>query len=176
MLVEKYNQEIQNIIAKYPSDQRKAAVMPLLHLVQREQMYIDHDSMVEIADILGMTATEVASVVGFYSLYYDKPNGKYHLQVCTDLPCALRGADNFLHELCQRLEIKPGETTSDGLISVEPVMCLAACDKAPMFQIHSGTGITYHQNQKVENAMSLIDQIRADAVRSGMIKPRSGND
>jgi len=107
----------------------------------------------------------VASIVGFYSLYYDQPAGKYHLQVCTDLPCALRGAEKFLEELCQRLGIKPGETTSDGLITVEPVMCLAACDRAPMFQVQSGEGLAYHENQTVEAALELIDSLRLEATR-----------
>ena len=123
--------------------QRRSAVMPLLYLAQREKMYVDREDMAEIADILGITTTEVASIVGFYSLYYDEPTGKYHIQVCTDLPCALRGAEQFLQELCARLGIQPGETTADGLITVEAVMCLAACDKAPMFQVQSGTGLEY---------------------------------
>lgn len=165
MIREKYAQEIQAILAKYPPDQKRAAVMPLIYLAQREQMYVDRQSMAEIAEILGISATEVASLVGFYSLYYDKPGGRYRLQVCTDLPCALRGAEKFLQELCERLGIRPGETTADGLITVEPVMCLAACDKAPMFQVQSGSGLTYHENQTVENALALIEELRAEAAR-----------
>jgi NADH-quinone oxidoreductase subunit E len=176
MLAEKYTQEIQSILAKYPQDERKSAVMPLLYLVQREQMYIDRESMAEIATILGISTTEVASVVGFYSLYYDKPTGKYHLQVCTDLPCALRGSDQFLEDLCQRLGIQPGETTSDGLITIEPVMCLAACDKAPMFQVQSGAGLTYHENQTVENALELIEQLRSEATLTGGITRRGSHE
>ena len=114
--------------------------MPLIYLAQREKMYVNREDMAEIGEILGISATEVASIVGFYSLYYDQPKGKYHIQVCTDLPCALRGAEHFLDELCSRLDIQPGETTADGLITVEAVMCLAACDKAPMFQVQSGVG------------------------------------
>jgi len=161
----KYAAEIETILAKYPPDQRRSAVMPLLHLAQRERMYVDRGTMAEIGEILGISTTEVASVVGFYSLYYDKPSGKFHIQVCTDLPCALRGADKFLSELCQRLGIQPGETTRDGLITIEAVMCLAACDKAPMFQVHSGTGLTYYENQTVENALKLIDDLRTIASR-----------
>lgn len=165
MLAEKYAQEIQAILAKYPPEQRRSAVMPLLYLAQRDKMYVNREDMAEIAAILGMTTTEVASVVGFYSLYYEEPKGKYHIQVCTDLPCALRGAEKFIEELCARLNIRPGETTEDGLITVEPVMCLAACDRAPMFQVQSGSGLTYHENQTVESALMLIEQLRADAAR-----------
>ena len=172
MIAEKYAQEIQAILAKYvgsgaPSaadlEKLRSAVMPLLYLAQRDKMYLDRQDMAEVAQILGLSATEVASIVGFYSLYYDKPGGRYRIQVCTDLPCALRGAEKFLTELCARLGVKPGETTSDGLITIEAVMCLAACDKAPMFQVQSGAGLEYHENQTVESALMLIEQLRADA-------------
>lgn len=165
MLAEKYAHEIQALLAKYPAEERRSAVMPLLYLAQRDKMFVSRQDMVEIAEILGISTTEVASVVGFYSLYYDQPKGRYHLQVCTDLPCALRGADKFLQELCSRLGIKPGETTADGLITVEAVMCLAACDRAPMFQVQSGEGLEYFENQTVENALSLIERLRLDAGR-----------
>jgi NADH-quinone oxidoreductase subunit E len=163
MLAEKYAQEVDEILAKYPPDQRRSAVMPLLYLAQRDKMHVNRQDMAEIAEILGLKATEVASIVGFYSLYYDQPKGKYHIQVCTDLPCALRGADQFLQALCERLNIEPGGTTSDGLITVEAVMCLAACDKAPMFQVQSGDGLQYYENQTVENAMAFIEALRADS-------------
>ena len=165
MLADKYAQEIQAILDKYPPGQRRSAVMPLLYLAQREKMYVNRADMAEIAEILGITPTEVATIVGFYSLYYDEPGGKYHIQVCTDLPCALRGADEFMQALCERLGIQPGETTEDGFITVEPVMCLAACDKAPMFQVQSGQGLAYYEDQTVESALDLIEQLRADAAR-----------
>jgi NADH-quinone oxidoreductase subunit E len=165
MLAEKYAQEIRTVLAKYPPEQRCSAVMPLIYLAQQEKMYVDRRDMAEIAEILGMSPTEVVSVVGFYSLYYDQPKGVYHIQVCTDLPCALRGAEQFLEQLCERLGIQPGETTPDGLITVEAVMCLAACDKAPMFQVQSGQGLEYYENQTVENALALIERLRTDAAR-----------
>ena len=170
MLAEKFATEIQTILAKYPPEERRAAVMPLLYLVQRDQLYVDRHSMSEIAEILGISTTEVASVVGFYSLYYDQPGGKYRIQVCTDLPCALRGAEQFMEQLCQRLGIKPGETTSDGLFTVEPVMCLASCDKAPMFQVQSGGGLAYYEDQTVENALALIEQLRTEVGSKGSAK------
>jgi NADH-quinone oxidoreductase subunit E len=177
-LAEKYSQEIQAILEKYPSDQRQSAVMPLLYLAQRDKMYVSREDMAEIGGILGISATEVASIVGFYSLYYDQPKGSYHFQVCVDLPCALRGADKFLEDLCDRLGIQPGGTTPDGLITIEAVMCLAACDKAPMFQVQSGAGLAYYENQTVENALGLIEQLRADASgrkATGREHGRNGN-
>ncbi|MFM8320914.1 MAG: NADH-quinone oxidoreductase subunit NuoE [Chloroflexota bacterium] len=163
MIAEKYAQEVQAILAKYPADQRRSAVMPLLYLAQREKMYVSREDMAEIGELIGVSATDVASIAGFYSLYYDAPAGKFRIQVCTDLPCALRGADRFLEGLCARLGIQPGQTTEDGLITVERVMCLAACDKAPMFQVQSGAGLAYHENQTVDSAMALIEQLRAEA-------------
>jgi NADH-quinone oxidoreductase subunit E len=175
-LAEKYAQEIQAILAKYPPEQRRCGVMPLIYLAQRERMHVDRKDMAEIAEILRISTTEVASIVGFYSLFYDKPGGRYRIQVCTDMPCALRGADKFLDELCARLGIKPGETTPDGLITVEGVMCLAACDKAPMFQVQSGAGLEYHENQTVENALGLIEQLRSDAARRRTIQNIAGRE
>jgi len=116
--------------------------------------------MSEIAEIIDVSPTEVASIVGFYSLYYDEPAGKYRIQVCTDLPCALRGAEQFLEKLCENLGIKVGETTPDGLITVERVMCLAGCDKAPMFQVQGSEGLTYHENQTAESVQALIESLR----------------
>lgn len=168
-LLEKYEHEVQAILTKYPPEQKRSAVMPLLYLAQRDavqetgRLYVSETVMQEVADLLDLDPTEVASIVGFYTLYYDHPTSRYRIQVCTDLPCALRGADHFLEQLCKRLNIKPGETTSDGIITVEPVMCLAACDKAPMFQLQSGDGLTYHENQTMESAMALIETLRNEA-------------
>jgi len=121
MLTEKYSEEIESILKKYPPDQKRAAVLPLLYLAQRE-------------------------------------GGKYRIQVCTDLPCALRGAEECLEKLCENLGIRVGETTPDGLVTIEKVMCLAGCDKAPLFQVQTSEGIEYHENQSVEKAMDLIDK------------------
>ena len=163
-LTEKYTEEIQRTLSKYPPDQKRSAVMPLLYIAQREKGHVTKQSIEEIAEILDITPTEVVSIVGFYTLYHDEPGGKYRIQVCNDLPCALRGADEFLEKLCENLGIKVGETTSDGLVTVEAVMCLAACDKAPMFQVQTGDGLTYHENQTVDSAGELIESWREKEV------------
>jgi NADH-quinone oxidoreductase subunit E len=155
---EKYADEIQNIFEKYPTDQKLSALMPLLFLAQEDEGYVNIHAIHDIAEILDTTSTEVAAIIGFYTLYHDGPGGKIRIQVCTDLPCALRGADKFLAELCGALGIQPGETTPDGLITVEAVMCLAACDKAPMFQTQTGNGIEYHENMTVEKTMALVEE------------------
>ena len=159
-LAEKYPKEVEKILAKYPSEHKRSAVMPLLYLAQREEGHVDRHAIRDIAKMLDITDTEVASIIGFYTLYHDKPEGKLHIQVCTDLPCALRGADQFLADLCAKLGVEPGGTTSDGLVTVESVMCLAACDKAPMFQTQGPDGIEYHENMTVDKTMELIDAFK----------------
>ncbi len=159
-LAEKYVDDIQAVLEKYPADRKQSAVMPLLYLAQREYGYVTKQAMQEIAEILDMSATEVASIVGFYSLYYDEEGGKYRVQVCTDLPCALRGAEEFLEKFCENLGIQVGETTPDGLVTVENVMCLAGCDKAPMFQVQTGEGLTYYENQTEESALKQVERWR----------------
>lgn len=157
-LAEKYPDEIKAIFAKYPV--KRSAVMPLLYLAQREEGYIKKESLREIASMLELDVTEVASIVGFYSMYHDEKAGKYRMQVCTDLPCALRGADKFIENLCGNLGVKVGETTPDGLVTVEAVMCLAGCDKAPMFQLQNGDKVTYYENMTVDKTMELVEALK----------------
>jgi len=159
-LRQQYGQEIDKVLAKYPSDQKRSAVMPLLYIAQREHGHITREQLDQVAEILGISSTDVASIVGFYTLYHDAPGGKYRLQVCNDLPCALRGADQFLNGVCERLGVEPGGTTADSLVSVEAVMCLAACHRAPMFQVQSRTEITYHEDQTVDKAVQLVESWR----------------
>lgn len=159
-LAKKYPKEVKQILSKYPPEGKRSAVMPLLFLAQREEGYITKAAMQDIADMLDITETDVAAIVGFYTLYHDKKEGKYRMQVCTDLPCALRGADEFMQNLCSNLGIKVGETTPDGLLTLEAVTCLAACDKAPMFQTQGADGIKYHENMTVDRTLELIAALK----------------
>jgi NADH-quinone oxidoreductase subunit E len=159
-LAKKYPKEVKQILAKYPPQGKRSAVMPLLFLAQREEGYIDKPAMQDIAKLLDITETDVAAIVGFYTLYHDKKEGKYRIQVCTDLPCALRGADKFMDDLCDRLGILAGETTEDGFLTLEGVMCLAACDKAPMFQTQGPDDIKYHENMTVDKTMELVRTLK----------------
>jgi NADH-quinone oxidoreductase subunit E len=165
MLLNKYRLQIETLLAQYPADQKRSAVMPLLYLAQSEYGYISKDAMQEVADIIGHSATDVAGVVGFYSLYHDHKGGKRRVQVCTDLPCALRGADKFAAELCANLGVKVGGTTKDGEFTIEEVMCLAGCDKAPMFQVQDAAGIHYHEGAAeqpltVEAALKILEEYK----------------
>ena len=163
MLAEKYADEIARILEKYPSEHKRSAVLPMLYIAQREYGHVSQEALNEIATLLEIDPTDVGSLIGFYTLYYDKPEGKYRIQICTDLPCALRGSEVYAKQLCDALGIEPGGTTSDGLITVETVMCLAACDKAPMFQLQEPEGIHYYENMTIEATLDLIEDLRRGA-------------
>lgn len=163
-LVKKYSKEVKQILSKYPPENKRSAVMPLLFLAQREEGYVNKAAMQDIAKMLDITETDVASIVGFYTLYHDEKAGKYRMQVCTDLPCALRGAEQFMDNLCSNLGIKVGETTEDGLVTLEAVTCLAACDKAPMFQTQGPDGLKYHENMTVDKTMELVKILKKRVV------------
>jgi NADH-quinone oxidoreductase subunit E len=160
LLADTHSSEIKAILKKYPAEQKRSAVMPLLFLAQREYGHITPAALVEVAELLDLDPTEVGSLVGFYTLYHDEAAGKYRIQICTDLPCALRGAEEFARQLCENIGIRLGETTEDGMVTVEEVMCLAGCDKAPMFQVQDAEGIHYHENQTPESAMEVIDKLK----------------
>jgi len=162
-LAKKYPKEVKQILSKYPPEGKRSALMPLLFLAQRDEGYINKAAMQDIAALLDITETEVAGVIGFYTLYHEKKEGKYRMQVCTDLPCALRGAEKFMDDLCGNLGIKVGETTPDGAVTVEAVTCLAACDKAPMFQTQGPEGIKYHENMTVDKTLELVEAMRKAA-------------
>ena len=128
----KYEERISRHLAKYET--KRSAVMPLLYIAQEEYGWVSPEGIGEVAQILNLDPTQVKSIAGFYTMYSEKPKGKYWLQVCTDLPCALNGADEFHAWLKEELGVEEGGTSEDGLFTVEHVMCLAACDKAPMLQ------------------------------------------
>lgn len=159
-LTDKYPQEVEKILAKYPPEHKRSAVMPLLYLAQRAEGYATREAMQDIAELLEITSTDVASIVGFYTLFHDEKEGRYRMQVCTDVACAMRGADQFLHELCENLQVKVGETTKDGFVTIEEVKCLAGCDKAPLFQVQGENGIEYHENMTVDKTLELIEALR----------------
>ena len=160
MLSKKYAKEVEQILSKYPPEGRRSAVMPLLFLAQREEGYVNQASMQDIAKILEITETDVASIVRFYTLYHDKKEGRYRMQVCTDLPCALRGAEEFMEAVCYRLGLNVGETTADGFLTLETVTCLAACDKAPMFQIQGPDGLKYYESMNVDKTVDVIATLK----------------
>lgn len=157
MLAEKYAERIAKIFAKYPD--KRSGIMDMLYLAQEEYGWLSEDAVREVAALCDVDPTQARSIAGFYTLFREEPKGKYWLQVCTDLPCALRGADEFYQALCDYLNVADGGTTEDGMFTVEQVMCLAACDKAPMMQCN----FHYHENLDLKKVKALIEQLRAEA-------------
>ena len=163
VLLEKHKADIENILSKYPPERKRSAVLPLLYLAQQEYGYCSPDAIKDVAGLIGLEPTEVNSVVGFYTLFYDHPIGKHVIQVCNDLPCALRGSDTFVDHVCAKLGLDKhrvehgGQTTVDGAFTVETVMCIAACDKAPCAQID----LEYVENLTPDKFDQLIGELRA---------------
>ncbi len=162
-ILQKYPEEVKQILAKYPEAYRKSAVMPLLYLAQRTDNFVTPQAIADVAELTGLSMTDVDSVVGFYTLFHEEHGGRFRLQVCTDMPCALKGADAFLKSLCTAAGIQVGETTPDGLFTIEEVTCLAGCHRAPMMQVQSESGIEYHENLTVESTLALMDELRKGA-------------
>ena len=160
LFVEKYPDEVKQILAKYPAEDKRSALMPLLYLAQKEKGRISQETMADIADICEVGVTEVVSLDGFYTLFHEEPGGRFRVQICTDLPCILRGADGFFKQASEFLEINEGETTPDGLFTLEAVKCLAACHHAPMFQLQGDGEIKYYEDQTIETFKKVIDLLR----------------
>ena len=162
LLLEKHGTEIEKILGKYPPDRKRSAVLPLLYIAQQEYGYCSPDAIREVAGIVGVEPTEVDAVVGFYTLFYDHPVGKHVVQVCNDLPCALRGSEPFLDHACKKLGVDKhqvehgGATTADGEFTLESVVCLGACDKAPMLQID----LEYFERLSADDFDRLIEEYR----------------
>lgn len=156
-LREKYPEIVDGLLDRYP--QKKSAILALMHMAQEEYGYMSNEAMHDVASIVGVDPTHVLSLAGFYSLYYEEPVGKYVLEICTDLACALRGADEFAEMACRKLGIEMDGTTEDGLFTVKHVMCLAACDRAPMLQCN----LKYVESLDEEKFDALIADLREQA-------------
>lgn len=157
-LLERRRDDIEYHLSKYPEGHRQSAVMPLLFIAQEEYGHITEEAVEEVGQIVGLSPTEVKGLVGFYTMYYDEPKGKYLIYVCTDLPCALRGAEVVSEHVCEHLGIEPGETTDDGLFTVENVMCIGACHRAPVLQVN----FHFHEHMDEEKAEELIESLRRE--------------
>ena len=156
MLKEKRATEIATILAKYPPERKRSAVMPLLYLAQEEYGFCTPESMREIAEICAVDPTEVQSVAGFYTMYFEKPVGRHVVEICDDLPCVLRGAAKFVDYAEKKLSVRAGDTTPDGAITLKVAMCLAACDRAPMCQVD----LKYHYDLTEEKFDAMVEELR----------------
>ena len=141
-------------VAKYPADQKQSAVMACLTIVQEEEGFVSADSEGYIAGYLGMAPIAVHEVTTFYNMYNQRPVGKYKLNVCTNLPCQLREGATALHHLEQRLGIAMGETTADGLFTLQQSECLGACADSPVVLVNDLTMCSFMSNEKLDQLIA----------------------
>ncbi|MDQ3141777.1 MAG: NAD(P)H-dependent oxidoreductase subunit E [Bacteroidota bacterium] len=152
--------EIEEIIQRYPPERKKSALLPLLHIAQKENGgWLSVEIMDEVSEILGIHKIEVYEVASFYSMYHLKPVGKYVLEICRTGPCCNLGAEEIIEYLEDKLEIQVGETTADGLFTLKTVECLAACGTGPVLQI--GPEYMYHENLDKMKVDQLIEDLKA---------------
>jgi NADH-quinone oxidoreductase subunit E len=145
--------KIEALMQRYP--EARSALIPSLHLAQREAGYLSHDVMRELAGIFKLSPNEVYEVASFYTMLYKKPVGKYVIQVCTNISCLLCNCESIMAHLQQRLGIKPGETTPDGRFTLLEVECLASCGTAPVVQINED----YHEDLTVGKLDRILDSL-----------------
>ena len=145
-------------VAKYPADQKQSAVMACLAIVQQEQGYLNAEGENDVADYLGMPPMAVHEVTTFYNMYNQKPVGRFKLNVCTNLPCQLRDGASALQHLERKLGIGMGETTPDGLFTLQQSECLGACADSPVMLVNDRTMCSFMSNDKLDQ---LIDGLRA---------------
>ncbi|MGZ5196219.1 MAG: NADH-quinone oxidoreductase subunit NuoE [Ramlibacter sp.] len=144
-------------VAKYPAEQRQSAVMACLAIIQQEQGWVSQEAEKELAEYLGMPEIAVREVTTFYNMYNQRPVGKYKLNVCTNLPCQLRDGARALRHLEHRLGIQMGETTRDGLFTLQQAECLGACADSPVMLVNDRTMCSFMSNDKLDQ---LIDGLK----------------
>jgi NADH-quinone oxidoreductase subunit E len=147
-------------VAKYPADQKASAVMACLAIVQQEQGHVSRESEEGVAAYLGMPPIAVHEVTTFYNMYNQQPVGRYKLNVCTNLPCALRDGDKALAHVCKKLGVEPYGTSADGLFTVQPSECLGACADAPVMLVNDRQMVSFMSNDRLDD---LVDVLRAQA-------------
>ena len=150
------------IIKRYPPDQRRSGVLPALYLAQYQQGYITANAIRHVAELLGITRADVEDVVSYYTMFYTRPVGKYVVNVCRTLSCAINGAERVTEALTAKLGIKPGETDKSGTFTLMEVECLGACDRAPAVMVND----SWHECLKPEDVSRLVDDIRARGERA----------
>ncbi len=143
----------ETILTRYPN--KESAVLPTLHLAQEVWGWIPPEAILYISELLDLSPATVFGVVSFYNMFNQKPVGKYHLQVCTNLSCMVRRAYDIYDHLCEKLDVKPGQTTKDGLYTVTEVECLGSCGTAPVVQVNDD----YHEDMDVQKMDELLRKL-----------------
>jgi NADH-quinone oxidoreductase subunit E len=152
---------LEEIATHYPQERRKSAILAALYLVQEQQGYISGHSMQHVAEAIGCTPADVEDVVSYYVMFFTKPTGKYVLQVCRTLSCALRGAERVTEQLSKELGCKPGETDPSGTFTLLEFECLGACDRAPVIMVNNEH---WHECQSPDDVRTLLDGLRANGL------------
>lgn len=157
---DKQEAEFQRLVSRYPEGKQKSALLPVLHLAQDSfGGWLSSDVMDYVAERLSITPIEVYEVATFYTMYNLKPIGKYLFEVCQTGPCMLRGSDDIIAYIGEKLGIKPGQTTEDGMFTLKTVECLGACGYAPMMQL----GKFYREHLTKEKVDQIIEECRRNA-------------
>ena len=152
--------EVAQIILRFPEGRQKSALVPVLHMAQEEfGGWLSAETMDYVASLLNLQPVEVYEVATFYSMYNLKPVGRYMFEVCQTGPCMLRGSDDIIKYIFERLGIKPGETSADGMFTLKTVECLGACGYAPMMQL----GKNYREHLTKEKVDAIIEECRTKA-------------
>lgn len=155
--------EVERIVQQYPEGKHKSALIPVLHLAQEEfGGWLSAETMDYVASVLNLQPIEVYEVATFYSMYNLKPVGRYMFEVCQTGPCMLNGSDNIIKYIYEKLGIRPGETTTDGMFTLKTVECLAACGYAPMMQL----GKTYREHLTKEKVDAIIEECRKNSIQN----------
>ena len=157
--------KFDDIVSRYPAGKQKSALLPILHLVQAEFGWVSAPAMDKVADYLKIQDIEVYEVATFYSMYFMRPQGKYVLEVCRTGPCCLVGAEKIMDYIEQKLGVKEGDVTPDGLFSWRGVECLAACGYAPVLQI--GPEYTFYENLTEASVDKLISDLKIKSKTNG---------
>ncbi len=150
---EQAKKTIAEIVARYP--EKEAALLPVLHVAQKEFGYISSEAENTVAATLGLSPVQVHEVVSFYTMYNRREVGKYHIQVCANLSCSLMGAGSLIEYLSEKLGIKPGETTADGNFTFSLVQCLGACELAPCMMVN----FDYHGRLDRDRVDQILDNL-----------------
>ncbi len=153
---EENRKRVEDLAAHYPPDRRRSALIPALHIVQQQQGYVSANAMREAAKVIGCTPAEVEDVVSYYTMFYTKPVGKFVLQVCRTLSCALTGAERLTDAISQKLGIQVGETDPSGTFTLVEVECLGACDRGPVVLVNDH----WHENATPESVGELLETLR----------------
>jgi NADH-quinone oxidoreductase E subunit len=166
MISEQAKQRMRDLAARYPVS--RSALLPALHIAQQEEGYITSEGLQTVAEVLNLTVDDVKSVVSFYTMYYQKPQGKKIIKVCNSISCYLRKCDTLIEHLQDRLGIKPGEMTPDGEYTLMTVECLASCSTAPVLQVNE----ELVENVTCERADELLAELERELDTSKSSSPQ----